>query len=65
MSLTLSYNCHVGGDTKIKNNEKRTPYDLAKNPECGRLLRGAIGNNINFISRFHFKFSVHGRINSN
>ncbi|XP_028411758.1 osteoclast-stimulating factor 1-like [Dendronephthya gigantea] len=31
-----------GGDTKIKNNDKRTPYDLAKNPECGRLLRGAI-----------------------
>ena len=33
----------VGGDTTIKNNAKRTPYELAKDPECGRLLRGAIG----------------------
>ena len=33
-----------GSDTTIKNNAKRTPYDLAKDPECGRLLRGAIGN---------------------
>jgi hypothetical protein len=45
----LLCNIFSGGDTTIKNNAKRTPYDLAKDPECGRLLRGAIGNLLNLV----------------
>lgn len=31
-----------GARTDVQNNEKQTPADLARHPEVGRLLRGAV-----------------------
>ncbi|XP_046858813.1 osteoclast-stimulating factor 1-like [Xenia sp. Carnegie-2017] len=36
-----------GANTMIKNNDKNTPYDLARNPECAVLLRGALAVDTN------------------
>ena len=33
----------IGARTDIRNNAKQTPNDLARDPEVGRLLRGAVG----------------------
>jgi len=33
----------LGARTDVRNNAKQTPYDLARDPEVGRLLRGAVG----------------------
>ena len=33
----------TGARTDIRNNAKQTPYDLARNPDVGMLLRGAVG----------------------
>ena len=50
-SFLLKYvSCNPGANTTIKNNAKKMPYDLAKDPECGRLLRGAIGNSLHYFN---------------
>ena len=41
--LTLIVFCLLGARTDIRNNAKQTPNDLARDPEVGRLLRGAVG----------------------
>lgn len=41
--LTDTFNEKIGARTDIQNNEKQTPADLARDPDVGRLLRGAVG----------------------
>lgn len=41
--MTNAFNEKIGARTDIQNNEKQTPADLARDPDVGRLLRGAVG----------------------
>lgn len=41
--IFLKKTWRIGARTDIQNDAKQTPYDLARDPEVGRLLRGAVG----------------------